>query len=421
MLRPFFSEEALNRARIEVEIRYLIALAAEPGVPELKPFTANQEDRLLSIIEEFDNTAAARIKTIEAKTRHDVKAVEYYLREQLEKHKDLKAAAAFLHFALTSEDVNNLAYGILIQEAIKHVFFPDLQGTVKQLSALARRTAKIQLLSLTHGQPATPTLLGKEIQVFVLRLERQLAQLKAFRMQGKLGGAVGNFSAHKAAYPKVQWEKFRTKFVRGLGLDPLQETTQINPHDDIAELSHLMSRINTIIIDLSRDIWFYISRGVFKQRVVAGEVGSSTMPHKVNPIDFENAEGNVGISTALFTHFADKLPISRLQRDLSDSTVQRNIGCAFGYHTLALSSLSKGLAKIEANKAVIAQELRDHPEVVAEAIQTVLRKHGVTDAYEQLKALTRGASLTSDDFAEFIVDLDLPSDEKEYLIGLLPQ
>lgn len=419
MLRPFFSEEALNRARVEVEIRYLIALAEEPGVTELKPFTVAQEDRLLRLVEEFDDKAAARVKTIEAKTRHDVKAVEYYLREQLEAHKDLKAAAAFLHFALTSEDVNNLSYGILIQEAIQHVFVPDLQDVLKQLKVLARSTAGVRLLSLTHGQPATPTLLGKEMQVFILRLERQIAQLKAFTMQGKFGGAVGNFSAHKVAYPQVKWEKFRTKFVKSLGLEPLQETTQINPHDDIAELSHLISRINTIFIDFSRDVWMYISRGVFKQRVVAGEVGSSTMPHKVNPIDFENAEGNLGLSTALFTHFADKLPISRLQRDLSDSTVQRNIGVAFGYHTLALASLRKGLSKLAVNREAIAAELAAHPEVIAEAIQTVLRKHGVTDAYEQLKALTRGTSLTADDFAEFIVDLDLPGEEKERLLGML--
>src|SRR3989338_2555041 len=296
-LRPFFSEEALMRAREEV-------------------------------------------------TKHYVKAVEYYIKEKAARISGLKQSLEFIHFGLTSEDVNNLAYGLLIHGALTAVILPSLQSVQRELLALAGRTKSIKMLSLTHGQPATPTTLGKEVMVFVARLAHQIDQLKRGKLNGKLGGAVGNFSAHRAAYPDIDWEKFRDKFVKSLGLLPLQFTTQINSHDDLAELSHLVSRINTILLNLSRDAWMYISRGVFRQRVIKNEVGSSAMPHKVNPIDFENAEGNLGLSTALFSHFAEKLPVSRLQRDLSASTVQRNIGVAFGYHLLAVSSLQKGLKKL---------------------------------------------------------------------------
>ncbi len=414
-LRAFFSEEALMRARVTVEIRYFIALSREERVRELPAISAGGEKELMRLVSGFSEHDALRIKEIESTTRHDVKAVEYFLKERIGKVIALKPYLEFLHFGLTSEDVNNLAYGILIHDALKQVILPALQGLQKELARMGRSTIKIPMLSLTHGQPATPTTVGKELLVFAERLERQFAQLRSFRMQGKLGGAVGNFSAHKAAYPLIHWERFRVKFVKSLGLIPLMHTTQINPHDDLAELSHILHRIDTILIDYCRDTWLYISRGVFKQKTVAGEVGSSTMPHKVNPIDFENAEGNLGMANALFDHFASKLPISRLQRDLSDSTVQRNIGVAFGYHLLALHSLRRGLGKLSLDRNAVNKELEDHPEVVAEAIQTVLRKHGVSGAYEKLKALTRGEKITAAKLATFIEGLPLPKEEKKRL------
>ena len=315
--------------------------------------------------------------------------------------------------------MNNLAYGLLIHGALTAVILPSLQSVQRELLALAGRTKSIKMLSLTHGQPATPTTLGKEVMVFVARLAHQIDQLKRGKLNGKLGGAVGNFSAHRAAYPDIDWEKFRDKFVKSLGLLPLQFTTQINSHDDLAELSHLVSRINTILLNLSRDAWMYISRGVFRQRVIKNEVGSSAMPHKVNPIDFENAEGNLGLSTALFSHFAEKLPVSRLQRDLSDSTVQRNIGVAFGYHFLAVQSLLKGLGKIDVDRVQIKKELDAHPEVAAEAIQMVLRKHGVAGAYEKLKALTRGERITTESLEVFIGNLEIPKSERNRLLGMV--
>ncbi|MEK7218444.1 MAG: lyase family protein, partial [Patescibacteria group bacterium] len=290
-----------------------------------------------------------------------------------------------------------------------------LKGLHGSLAKTGRAALRVPLLSLTHGQPATPTTAGKEFLVFADRLDRQIAQLRAFRMQGKLGGAVGNFAAHKAAYPDVHWERFRAQFVKGLGLTPLAHTTQINPHDDLAELSHLFFRVNTILLDYCRDMWLYISRGVFRQKAVAGEVGSSTMPHKVNPIDFENAEGNLGLANALFGHFASKLPVSRLQRDLSDSTVQRNLGVAFGYHLLAIRSIERGLKKVTLDRAVLKRELADHPEVLAEAVQTLLRKHGVPGAYEKLKTLTRGEKVTREKLLHFVEGLPLTREEKARL------
>ncbi len=419
-LRRFFSEEALHRARVEVEIRYFLALGKEAGVKELPPLSQKQEAMLMNIVRNFDAAEAEAVKAIEKTTRHDVKAVEYYLKEKVARVPGLKKRVEFIHFALTSEDVNNLSYGILVRDALKEVILPalrDLQGDLRKLAAAGK---DLRLLSLTHGQPATPTTLGKEFLVFQQRLERQLTQLKTFRMQGKLGGAVGNFSAHRAAYPDVNWERFRRAFVKSLGLDPLDATTQINPHDDLAELSHLMIRLNTIMLDCSRDLWLYISRGIFTQKVVAGEVGSSAMPHKVNPIDFENAEGNLGLATALFGHFAEKLPVSRLQRDLSDSTVQRNIGVAFGYHLLAVHSMRRGFSRVSVDKDAITRELRAHPEVVAEAIQTILRKHGVLQAYEQLKALTRGKEVSAAGIAAYVETLPVPAAEKAALKALLP-
>lgn len=418
-LRPFFSEDALFAARVEVEIRYFIALSELPEFRELKKLHSAQTKALLKIIEKFGSKDVADIRAIEKTTRHDVKAVEYWLKKKIERIPGLKDSLEFVHFGLTSEDVNNLSYGLIIHRALRSVIIPSVKEVQASITKLANSTKNLRMLSLTHGQPATPTTLGKEMMVFASRMERQLTQLKKFRMQGKLGGAVGNFSAHKSAYPAIAWEGFAKRFIRSLGMDPLTYTTQINPHDDIAELSHHVIRINTIVLDASRDFWMYISRGVFRQKVVAGEVGSSAMPHKVNPIDFENAEGNVGVSTALFGHFAEKLPVSRLQRDLSDSTVQRSIGTAFGYHYLAVKSFLRGLSKVMVDKNVLKRELKDHPEVVAEAIQTVLRKHKVQGAYEKLKALTRGEKVTAELFAAYIHTLDIPKEEKKRLWQML--
>ncbi|HLD32456.1 MAG TPA: adenylosuccinate lyase [Candidatus Peribacteraceae bacterium] len=415
VLRPFFSEEALIRSRVLVEIRYFQALAADPRIHGLPKLTAAQQEALERLLERFSPGEAKKVKLIEKTTNHDVKAVEYYLKGKIGSIPGLQKRTEFVHFGLTSEDVNNLAYGLMVHGALREVIRPELRSLIRSLGGLAKRWSAIELLSLTHGQPATPTTIGKELQVFVDRLTRQEQQLRTFKMQGKFGGAVGNYAAHRAAYPEVQWELLGQKFVRSLGMEPLQHTTQINPHDDIAELSHILFRINTILLSFSRDMWLYISRGVFQQKVVAGEVGSSTMPHKVNPIDFENAEGNFGLGNALFHHFAEKLPISRLQRDLSDSTVQRNIGVAFGYHLLAISSLQKGLSKISVNRKVVKKELAEHPEVLAEAIQMVLRKNGVQGAYEKLKKLTRGENVTRADIRNFIESLTLPKSEKQRL------
>jgi len=419
VLRAYFSEEALMKARVEIEILYLIALSEEKKVKELKKITYADRARLLRIIDRFGPKDLTIISQFERKTNHDVKAVEYYLRKKLQGIPNLRKQLSFIHFGLTSEDINNLAYGILIHRALKDVLKPELKALLAQIGSMGRRWKKTKMLSLTHGQPATPTTLGKEFFVFMEGLGHQLNTLYDFSMRGKLGGAVGNFAAHKAAYPEVNWEIFGRKFVRSLGLNPLRYTTQINPHDDLAELSHLFVRINTILLDLSQDMWLYISRGVFTQKRIAGEVGSSTMPHKVNPIDFENAEGNFGLSSALFTHFAAKLPISRLQRDLSDSTVQRNLGVAFGHHLLALRSLQKGLSKLQLDQAVIKRELDEHPEVLAEAIQTVMRKNGITDAYEQMKKMTRGEAITRESLQKFVQKLSLPRGEKERLMELI--
>lgn len=418
-LRRFFSEEALIRARLLVEVSYFLALSREKGIAELPQCSDRQQKQLWEIVQQFTSREADLVKKIEAKTNHDVKAVEYYLKEKMSRIRGLGSAQEFVHFALTSEDTNNLAYGILIHEALKEVIVPQLLSLVKDLNRLARSWSGVPMLSLTHGQPATPTTVGKELMVFVHRLDRQMRHLKNFRMQGKLGGAVGNFSAHRSAYPEIKWEGFRDRFVKALGLDPISASTQINPHDDSAELSHMFCRINTILLGLSRDMWMYIARGVFHQKVIASETGSSTMPHKVNPIDFENAEGNLGLSIALFSHFAEKLPVSRLQRDLSDSTVQRSIGTAFGYHFLAMKSLQKGFGKIILDRAAVKAELAAHPEVAAEAIQTMLRKHGVKGAYEQLKNLTRGEAITREKLCDFVHSCQIPDDEKQRLLKML--
>lgn len=418
-LRPFFSEEALIRARVFIEVSYFLFLAKEAKLPEFPPVSGKQQKALQAVIDGCSGDEVERVKAFEEKTKHDVKAVEYYLKEKVDRIPGLKAYREFLHFGLTSEDVNNLAYGVLIHQALEHVLFPALQTLVAGLQAMAHEWRKVPMLALTHGQPATPTTVGKELMVFMTRLERQLEHARTFRMQGKFGGAVGNFAAHKAAYPDVPWEMLGKQFVTALGLEPLDYTTQINPHDDLAALSHAFHRINTILLDLSRDLWLYISRGIFRQSIAASEVGSSTMPHKVNPIDFENAEGNLGVANALFSHFAEKLPVSRLQRDLSDSTVQRNIGVAFGHHLIAVASLGKGLRKLSLDRVALKRELDAHPEVVSEAIQTVLRKHGVVNAYEKLKMLTRGEKVTREKLASFIASLKIPKADKRRLTNLL--
>ena len=407
------------QARVEVEILYFLALGEEKKVKEIRRVTNADKAKLMRIIEKFGPKDVTMIRQFERRTNHDVKAVEYYLRKKFQSIPSLRKSLSFIHFGLTSEDVNNLAYGILIMRALKDVLRPEIKSVLTEIGAMGRRWKKTQILSLTHGQPATPTTLGKEFYVFMERLSRQISDLYDFMMCGKLGGAVGNFSAHQTAYPDVNWEIFGRKFVRSLGLEPLRYTTQINPHDDLAELSHLFVRINTILLDLSRDIWLYISRGIFRQKTAMGEVGSSTMPHKVNPIDFENAEGNLGLSSALFNHFAEKLPVSRLQRDLSDSTVQRNLGVAFGHHLLALKSLKKGFGKLQLDPKKIREELDAHPEVLAEAIQTVMRKNGVDDAYEKLKKLTRGEAITKEVLREFVEGVEMGKEDRGRLLGML--
>ncbi|MCK5015891.1 MAG: adenylosuccinate lyase [Candidatus Peribacteraceae bacterium] len=411
-LRMFFSEEALIKYRLIVEILYFQTLCNEKSISDLPALKVSDRNKLDAIIENFSEVEAKKVKAIEKKTNHDVKAVEYYLKQQFEKIPALKKYKEFVHFGLTSEDVNNLAYGMMISDALKFVVLPELKKLDADLRRLSSKWRKVSLLSLTHGQPATPSTIGNEFAVFSDRLSKQVNKVKSFKMDGKFGGAVGNYSAHRAAYPNVKWEALGNKFVKSLGLTPLLNTTQINPHDDIAQLSATFNLINTILIDLSRDMWMYISRGIFKQKIIAGEVGSSTMPHKVNPIDFENAEGNLGLSNALFTHFANKLPISRLQRDLSDSTVQRNIGSAFGYHIISILSLKKGLSKIMLNNKATKKELDAHPEVYAEAIQMVLRKNNVEGAYEKLKALTRGENISKADLLAFVDTVALPKTEK---------
>jgi len=392
-LRTILTEPALIRARLAVEVHYLIALSREEGVPELPSVDHDTRQTLLSFVDNFNPTSVARVRYIERAINHDVKAVEYYLRELIEQFK-LPIPAQFVHFGLTSEDVTNTAYGLIIHQALNQVIFPQHTDFTDRLSQFFSEHPE-GLLGMTHGQPATPTSIDEQLQVFVARLQMQLADLKKFTMHGKFSGAVGNFSAHFAAYPDVDWWAFSKRFLHSLHLKPLRHTAQINPHDDIARLSHLMVEINGILQDMCLDVWLYISRNVLCQKPKEGEVGSSTMPHKVNPIDWEKAEGNLGVSTALFEFFARKLPISRMQRDLSDSTVQRNLGMAFGFHLLSLKSMLKGLGKLDVNPSQCQAEIDTNPGVHGEAIQTVMRRYGYTDAYEQIKDLTRGKEVTA--------------------------
>ncbi|MFI8716914.1 adenylosuccinate lyase [Stenotrophomonas sp. NPDC077464] len=419
-LRPIFSEYGLIKARVKVEVEWLLALANEAGIAELAPFSAGATARLRALADDFAPAHAARVKEIERTTNHDVKAVEYFIKEQLKDDAELAPALEFVHFACTSEDINNLSYGLMLEEARRTVLLPSLDGIAATLRALAHAQAGQPMLSRTHGQTASPTTLGKEVANVVARLERQRRQIAAVELTGKINGAVGNYNAHAIAYPDVDWPAFAQRFVESLGLVFNPYTTQIEPHDNIAEIGDATRRANIILIDLARDIWGYISLGYFKQKLKEGEVGSSTMPHKVNPIDFENAEGNFGIANALFEHFSAKLPISRWQRDLTDSTVLRALGTAFGHGQVALDSLAKGLGKLTVNPELLDGDLDAAWEVLAEAVQTVMRRHGLPNPYEQLKALTRGQGITAESMKAFVESLDLPEDAKQGLRELTP-
>ena len=419
-LRPVFSEYGLIRARVKVEVEWLIALAAEPAITELAPFDANQAARLQSLASDFSLADAQRVKEIERTTNHDVKAVEYFIKERLKDEASLAQALEFVHFACTSEDINNLSYALLISEARQSVLLPQLDALIQALRTLAHDHAALPMLSRTHGQSASPTTVGKEIANVVARLQRQGEQLAAISITGKINGAVGNYNAHVASYPDVDWPQFARRFVESLGEEFNPYTTQIEPHDYIAEICDAQKRIGTIAIDLCRDMWGYIALGYFRQAVKAGEVGSSTMPHKVNPIDFENAEGNFGIANALLEHFAAKLPVSRWQRDLTDSTVLRALGTAFGHALIGIDALLRGLGKLSPNPERLAADLDASWEVLAEAVQTVMRRYGLPHPYEQLKALTRGHGITEQAIRSFIESLDLPADDRRRLLTMTP-
>jgi adenylosuccinate lyase len=420
LLRPIFSEFGLIKARITVEIEWLVALGREPGITELPAFSGEATARLRGLANGFSVNDAARVKEIERTTNHDVKAVEYFIKERFAADDGLRAALEFVHFACTSEDINNLAYALMLNQARQAVLLPTVDKLTARLLDMAHAHAGVPMLSRTHGQTASPTTVGKEIANVVARLRRQRDVLAALPMPGKINGAVGNYNAHMAAYPDVDWPALSRAFVASLGLDWQPYTTQIEPHDGIAELCDVSRRINTIAIDLCRDLWGYISLGYFRQAVKAGEVGSSTMPHKVNPIDFENAEGNYGIANALFEHFAAKLPTSRWQRDLTDSTVLRALGTAFGHAQVGHESLLRGLGKLSVNAERIAADLDAAWEVLAEAVQTVMRRHGLPNPYEQLKALTRGHGIDAQSMRGFIASLDLPADDRERLLAMTP-
>jgi len=419
-LRACFSEAALFRYRIAVEIRWLLALAAEPAIAEIKPFSKDTTAELERIIAAFSEEDAAQAKAIEAETNHDVKAIEYWLKKRLEGNPEGARVAGFVHFACTSEDINNLAYGLMLREGRDRVLLPALDRLIETLAALARRLADAAMLARTHGQPASPTTLGKELANVVHRLRRARRSIASVSLTGKANGAVGNYNAHVAAYPGFDWENFARAFVESLGLEFNPYTIQIEPHDSFAEQFDAFARANTVLLDLDRDLWGYISLGYFKQKTQAGEVGSSTMPHKVNPIDFENSEGNLGIANALLRHLSEKLPVSRWQRDLSDSTVLRNIGVALGHSLLAYESCQKGLGKLEADAARMLEDLDANWEVLGEAVQTVMRRHGLPDPYEQLKQLTRGKRVDGEAMRAFIRGLALPEAEKARLLKLTP-
>ena len=420
-LANYFSEYALIRYRVLIEVRWLQCLAANPGIPELANFNTEENTLLDELVDNFDLGDAEAVKTIESTTNHDVKAVEYFIKEKLQGNKSLTNRLEFVHFACTSEDINNLAYALMLKEGRNSVMIPTMEKLISALADLATEFADQPMLSRTHGQPASPTTIGKEIANVVYRLRRQLSQFESTPILGKINGAVGNYNAHLSAYPFVDWSVTAQQFVESLGLDWNPFTTQIEPHDYIAETFDAVCRFNTVLLDFDRDIWGYISLGYFKQRTVAGEVGSSTMPHKVNPIDFENSEGNLGLSNALMNHMSAKLPISRWQRDLTDSTVLRNIGTGFAYALIAYQATLKGVSKLELNRAAVDADIDQCWEVLAEPIQTVMRRYSVPEPYEKLKALTRGKGITESALQEFVLKLDIPDDAKRELLALTPR
>jgi adenylosuccinate lyase len=420
-LRPILSEYGLIRYRVLVEIRWLQALAQEPAIAEVPALSPEAEAVLDSILTDFSMEDAERVKQIERVTNHDVKAVEYFLKEKIAANEELVRIGEFIHFACTSEDINNLAYASMIREARDTVLAPQMRRVVAAVEAQALAYAAQPLLSRTHGQPATPTTMGKEFANVAVRLRRQLRQLESVELLGKINGAVGNYNAHAVAYPEVDWPGFAQGFVESLGLVFNPYTTQIEPHDYLAEFFHALARFNTVLIDFDRDAWGYISLGYFRQKTVAGEVGSSTMPHKVNPIDFENSEGNLGMANAIIGHLAEKLPISRWQRDLTDSTVLRNIGVGIAHTVIALQATLKGVSKLEIEPSALDADLAANPEVLAEPIQTVMRRYGIEKPYEKLKELTRGRRMEAEALAAFVAGLDIPEEAKQRLLALTPR
>lgn len=419
-LRPVFSEYGLIYHRLLVEVRWLQSLSASADISEVAEFSPEANELLNSIVTDFDPAQAQRIKEIEKTTNHDVKAIEYFLKEQVATNSELTAVSEFIHFGCTSEDINNLSHGLMLKAGRDQILLPGLKAVEELISALAHQHASLPMMSRTHGQPASPTTLGKEMANVAYRLRRQLQQIEAVEIMGKINGAVGNYNAHLSAYPDVDWQAHAQQFVESLGLAWNPYTTQIEPHDYIAELFDAVARLNTILIDFSRDIWSYISIGYFRQKTIAGEIGSSTMPHKVNPIDFENAEGNLGIANAILAHLAQKLPISRWQRDLTDSTVLRNLGSGIGHVLIALDSLMRGIGKLEVNADVIGADLERNWEVLAEPIQTVMRRYGIDQPYEKLKALTRGHKIDANAVREFVEALEIPETAKRELLALTP-
>jgi adenylosuccinate lyase len=419
-LAPFVSEYGLMRYRVTVECRWFAHLAAADQIPDLPALTTAQHRALEALISDFDLESARHIKAYERTTNHDVKAVEYYVKDRLREIDGLAPRVEFVHFACTSEDINNLAYALMLQEARTQVLLPEMDRLTRAIETLADAQADLPMLSRTHGQTASPTTLGKELRNTASRLRRQQAQLRGSEILGKMNGAVGNFNAHVAAYPSVDWVALTDLFLEELGVVPNHHTTQIEPHDYLAEMFHALMRFNQVLLDFDRDVWSYISIEYFRQRKVEGETGSSTMPHKVNPIDFENSEGNIGIANALLAHMAEKLPVSRWQRDLSDSTVLRNIGAALGHCLVAYQSTLKGLSRLDVNEAAIARDLHESWEVLSEAVQTVMRKHGLREPYEQLKQVTRGRQLDAALYAEVLESLALPDAARRELEALTP-
>ena len=412
-LSDYFSEHALIRYRLFVEIEYLIALGEEPSIKQLSKFSSQDQAKYRNIYKKFDIKDATEVKKYEKTINHDVKAIEYFLRDKLKNH-----LHPWIHFALTSEDINNLAYSLMWKDGLNEIYLPTLQSITKNLNILAKKNKNIPMLSLTHGQPATPTTFGKEVAVFYSRLNRQISAISSHKLLGKFGGATGTWSAQSVAYPKTDWIKFAKKFIKSIGLEPNLITTQIEPHDSLVESYQQIIRVNTILTDFCRDIWYYISRGVIGQKKIKEEVGSSTMPHKINPIQFENAEGNMGVSNSILSFLSQKLPISRMQRDLTDSTTLRNQGVALAHSYLSLKNILKGLNRIEVINDQLANELKKNQEVLAEAIQVILRKSGEQNAYEKLKKLTRGKKIGSSEIKAFVDSLDINSNDKKILLSI---